>query len=87
MSARTVILVGDLTDHGGTVLTGAADATIEGRATARQGDKVSCPLHGDNTIVEGAATCTLGGTPIALHGHKTRCGSSLIGSGSTTVSE
>jgi uncharacterized Zn-binding protein involved in type VI secretion len=87
MSARTIIVVGDRTDHGGVVLSGATESTIDGQPTARLGDTVSCPQHGENRIVEGSAACTLEGVPIALHGHKTACGSTLIGSRAATVTE
>jgi uncharacterized Zn-binding protein involved in type VI secretion len=39
-----IITVGDKTDHGGTVISGSPNHDIRGRAIARLGDKVNCPL-------------------------------------------
>ena len=43
MSARRVIVIGDKTTHGGTVLQGSQTMTAGGKSVARQGDLVSCP--------------------------------------------
>jgi len=84
--ARKIIVMGDPTSHGGTVISGSAAHTIGGKAIARKGDKVDCPEkypdgspHGVNEIVEGEATMPIDGIPVALEGHKTVCGCSLIG--------
>lgn len=39
-----IITVGDKTDHGGTVISGSPKHDIRGKAIARLGDKVDCPL-------------------------------------------
>ena len=39
-----IITVGDKTDHGGTVISGSPDHDIMGKAIARLGDKVLCPM-------------------------------------------
>jgi uncharacterized Zn-binding protein involved in type VI secretion len=39
-----IITVGDKTDHGGTVISGSPNHDIRGRAIARLGDQVNCPL-------------------------------------------
>lgn len=85
--SRKIILVGDATDHGGTVISGDPLRKHMGRAIARLGDAVSCPQpypggapHGVNKIIEGDATYKIGGVPVALEGHHTECGCSLIGS-------
>lgn len=79
---RPFILVGDETDHGGVVITGAPSTEVNGRCIARVGDKVTCPKkgHGDNQIVEGDPMMIIDGQPVALHGHKTACGAVLISS-------
>ena len=88
---RRIILVGDPTDHGGTVISGSTSHTIDGKAIARLGDLVNCPMkypdgspHGINPIVEGEAGLSLDGIPVALEGHRTACGCSLIGTTSAT---
>lgn len=79
MSHRSVILVGDATDHGGSVLTGAPSHHYDGRAVARVGDTVSCPTHGNNAIV-GGGSVQLDGQAMAVEGMATACGSHLIAS-------
>lgn len=82
--ARKLIVVGDPTDHHGTVLTGSPMHRIGGKAIARLGDEVDCPSHGKNPIVEGESSLTIDGVPVALEGHKTKCGCVLIGTVSVT---
>jgi uncharacterized Zn-binding protein involved in type VI secretion len=83
--SKRVIVVGDLTTHGGKVKTGADNNTVHGRPIARLGDLVDCPVHGQNKIVEGAPGYDIGGRPVALEGHRTACGAVLIGSVDKTV--
>lgn len=86
--SKPFIVIGDKTDHGGTVLEGAATTDIEGQRIARVGDKVTCPRKGHGgttTIVSGDATCIIDGQPAARHGDKTACGATLIASQSTTT--
>lgn len=79
-----LIYVGDSTSHGGMVLTGSPHITLNGRAAARKGDRVSCPLCGDNLIAEGNPSICDAGQPMAFHGHKTACGATLIASSNST---
>lgn len=79
MYRRPVILLGDITDHGGNVLNGGS-ARYGGRPIARVGDMVSCPMHGDNSIMGGKSTVLLDGRLIAVEGMSTECGSHLIAS-------
>jgi len=90
---KSLALVGDSTTHGGTVISGASLANINGSPIARVGDKVSCPLfypsqepHGVNAIVDGAEHYLIDGIPAAVHGSKTECGCTLIASGPAVVS-
>jgi uncharacterized Zn-binding protein involved in type VI secretion len=89
--ARTIIVVGDPTSHGGKVISGSAAHTIGGKAIARKGDQVDCPAkypdgspHGVNEIIEGEANMPIDGIPVALEGHKTVCGCALIGTSPAT---
>jgi uncharacterized Zn-binding protein involved in type VI secretion len=80
---RPFILIGDKTDHGGTVIEGAPTTDAAGVRIARIGDKVTCPRrgHGGTTvIVSGDPTCIIEGQPAARHGDKTACGATLIAS-------
>ncbi|MCA8108031.1 MULTISPECIES: PAAR domain-containing protein [Burkholderia] len=69
---------GDATTHGGRVLTGSDRIKVKGRRAARIGDKVSCPIHGDNEIVEGSSRMKDGTTQLSRDGDRTRCGAVLI---------
>jgi uncharacterized Zn-binding protein involved in type VI secretion len=87
-----IITVGDKTDHGGTVIKGSPHHDIHGRAIARLGDEVSCPLfypggkpHGVNKIISAHSTFTVNGVPVAVDGCKTECGCKLIGSQPASV--
>jgi uncharacterized Zn-binding protein involved in type VI secretion len=87
-----IITVGDKTDHGGTVISGASNHDIRGKAIARIGDQVNCPLfypnskpHGVNKITTGHSSFTINGAPVAVEGCMTECGCKLIGSLPATV--
>jgi uncharacterized Zn-binding protein involved in type VI secretion len=77
-----MITVGDLTDHGGKVITGDCTSVIDGKAMAREGDLTSCPkckgifpiLRG-NGIVQDSE-----GKLYARHLDRTACGAKLISS-------
>jgi len=73
---------GDATSHGGKILTGSDRIKVKGRRAARVGDKVSCPIHGDNEIVEGSGRMRDGTTLLSRDGDHTRCGAELIASSS-----
>ena len=74
---RPLIRVDDATSHGGKVLEGSANMIVDGKPVAREGDKVSCPIHGDTTIDSGSATYLVDGKPTARDGDKTACGATL----------
>ena len=79
--SRPLIVVGDKTDHGGTVVQGSAVSDAAGTPIARVGDQVTCPKrgHGATTvIVSGDPTFLIDGQPAARHGDRTACGATLI---------
>ncbi|MBB3117703.1 PAAR domain-containing protein [Pseudoduganella violacea] len=79
--ARAVICQGDATSHGGKVLEGNPDATIDGRPIALRGHLTYCPLcKGQYPISEGLDFHTFGGIGTAVEGMKTACGATLIAS-------
>ncbi|WP_321919059.1 PAAR domain-containing protein [Paraburkholderia tropica] len=66
--------VGGCPLHGpGTVTTGAAEASINGRAIARVTDRISCGA----TIITGALNCEIEGHPVARQGDHTDHGGVL----------
>lgn len=84
--ARTWIVVGDSTSHGGTVVSGSPFTDIDGKPVARVGDKVTCPKCGPTTIANGEPTIDIDGKPVARHGDKTACGATLISGQQVRVS-
>ncbi|NRR30307.1 PAAR domain-containing protein [Oxalobacteraceae bacterium] len=84
-----VIVLGDKTSHGGTVVEASPHSDSGGKGIARLGDKVTCPLpgHGAGTIVSGDTTMIVDGKAVARHGDKTSCGATLIASQQNTVDQ
>jgi uncharacterized Zn-binding protein involved in type VI secretion len=73
------VCLGDLTSHGGIVITASSSFSLAGgRKAAIVGDLVSCPEHGDNPIIEGGTGVTDEGRPLVVGGCRTRCGSVVI---------
>lgn len=83
--AGPFIILGDKTSHGGAVLEASQHSDINGIGIARMGDKVSCPIHGNNSIASGDATMIVDGKAAARHGDKTGCGAVLIAGQQTTI--
>ncbi|WP_313494103.1 PAAR domain-containing protein [Stenotrophomonas sp.] len=76
--ARTLIVVGDALQAGGSVLTGSPQTDIDGHPVARIGDRVICARHGPGSILTGDATLVIDGQPVARHGDKASCGCALL---------
>jgi uncharacterized Zn-binding protein involved in type VI secretion len=80
--------LGDPTNHGGVVLTGAATVMIGGQPAARVNDMATCPVvppqpgpppHVGGPIVTGSSTVRIGGRPAA------RAGDSIVENGSVSM--
>lgn len=87
---RPFIVVGDATDHGGKVITGASTTDTHGKRVACIGDQVTCPKkgHGRTTVIaNGDPTVIIDGRPAARHGDKTACGATLISTQFSTSTE
>lgn len=82
----SLIVLGDKTSHGGTVIEASAATSLNNVRVARVGDKVSCPQrnHGTCPIVTGDPTLMIDGKPAARAGDKTACGATLISSQALT---
>jgi len=86
--SRPLILIGDKTSHGGTVISASPTSDCNGRGIARVGDRVSCPKkgHGGVTVIaSGDPSALIDGQPAARHGDVTACGATLIASQSLTI--
>jgi uncharacterized Zn-binding protein involved in type VI secretion len=79
-------MLGDRTNHGGTIISGAAKTLVNGMPAARVGDLHSCPLegHGVTPIATGSSKTMIEGQPAARIGDRTGCGA-VITSGSPDV--
>lgn len=74
-----IIVLGDKTSHGGTVITCSAFADTNGKGWARVGDMVACPrCKGIFPISQGDTSLIDDGKAVAFNGCKTACGASLI---------
>jgi len=83
---KNVIRLGDVTSHGGKVVTASGTVSVHGVKVARKGDLCSCPISGHIpcVIVEGDPMVLVGGIAVAFQGHKTSCGATLISSAPTS---
>jgi uncharacterized Zn-binding protein involved in type VI secretion len=85
--SKPLIVLGDKTSHGGTVITAAPTTDTQSKPWARMGDKVACPLcKGVFPIAEGDPSLIEDGKPVAYHGCKTACGAILIASNQVVTS-
>ncbi|KVC78077.1 PAAR domain-containing protein [Burkholderia ubonensis] len=82
VGGKAQIVVGDVTSHGGRVISGSPSSTWgrEEIPIARKGDKVTCPICEPHVfeIAEGCDDSVDFGAPVALEGHKTTCGAVLL---------
>jgi uncharacterized Zn-binding protein involved in type VI secretion len=86
--SKPLIVFGDKTDHGGTVISAAPTSYSAGKGWARVGDMVACPRckgvfpisQGDNTLIDD-------GKAVAYHGCKTACGATLLSSQVPTTTD
>jgi len=85
--ARPQARLGDISSHGGMIITGAIRTVVNGMPTARMGDLHACPIpgHGLTPIVTGSLDTTTEGMPNARVGDVTACGAVIVtGSMDTT---
>lgn len=86
--SQPVILRGDKTSHGGTVITCSPSIDTLGRGWARVGDLVACPrCKGVFPISQGDPSTLDEGKAVAYQGCKVACGASLISSQVHTIIE
>jgi uncharacterized Zn-binding protein involved in type VI secretion len=70
-SAKPAARLGDMTAHGGSIVTGCPTVLIGGKPAARVGDRHVCPMvdyiipHVGGPIIMGSSTVIIGGMPAA----------------------
>ena len=83
-----LIVIGDKTSHGGTVITCSPFSDTHGKGWARVGDMVSCPrCRGIFPIAEGDQSLVDDGKAVAYAGCKTACGATLIANQMSSFTE
>ncbi len=72
--------LGDISSHGGTVITGSFTTLVNGRPVARMCDLHVCPIpgHGVTPIVSGSFDTTTDGRPNARMGDMAGCGAVIV---------
>lgn len=81
------VRLGDTSSHGGAVTTSASKTLCEGALVAREGDILSCPIHGPNPIVGHSQKYMVEGKFVARHGDATACGASLVSGATKSIDE
>jgi uncharacterized Zn-binding protein involved in type VI secretion len=83
-----LIVLGDKTNHGGTVISAAPTTYTHEKRVARLGDMVSCPkCKGVFPIAQGDRSFNVEGAPAAYHGCKTACGATVLSSQGVTTTD
>ena len=77
--------VGDAIAHGGAIVSGSGNVTINGSSAAFIGSATPCALHGGSAVVSGSGSVSINGSPAARLGDATGCGA-VVCSGSGDVS-
>lgn len=79
--------MGDISNHGGVIITGAVKTLVNGRPAARLGDLHICPVpgHGITPIVTGSANTLTEASPNARVGDKTACGAVIVSGSPNTL--
>lgn len=85
--SRPLIVMGDKTSHGGTVISADLTFDIHGKYVARVGDMTVCPkCKGTFAITSGPGDLVdSGGNGYARHMDSTACGAKLISGQITTI--
>ena len=81
------VRLGDTSSHGGAVTTSASKTLCEGALVAREGDILSCPIHGPNPIVGHSQKYMVEGNFVARHGDATACGATLVSAATKSIDE
>ncbi len=86
--ARPQARLGDISSHGGTIISGSVTAFANGKPVARMFDLHACPIHGHGVtpIITGSLNTATDGRPNARMGDIAGCGAVIV-TGSLNVSD
>lgn len=85
---KKIVLLGDPTDHGGSVITASSNYRVSGRRAALTGDMVSCPIKGHGvTPILTTRTTGSNGRAMVITGDHAACGAMVIGTAGVGVYE
>jgi len=78
--ARPQARMGDVSSHGGMIITGAIRTIVNGRPVARMGDLHVCPIpgHGVTPIITGSLNTITEVMPNARLGDVAACGAVIV---------
>jgi len=83
---RLQIRITDITSHGGVIVTGSHNTTVNNLVEARITDVHICPIHGANVIVTGSPNTTTNQLLNARLFDLCACGAAIVtGSPNTTT--
>lgn len=79
--------MGDMSSHGGAIITGALKSFVDGVPVARMGDLHMCPIYGHliTPLISGSPTIVVEGKPVARMGDRAACGAVIIGGSQKTI--
>lgn len=79
MAQKPIARLGDVSDHGGVIITSASKTYVNGILVARVGDLHSCPIpgHGVTAITNGSGKFFCEGAVTAVVGSVCGCGASI----------
>lgn len=84
---RSIVRIGDSSDHGGTMVSAGGHFTVNGKLACVNGDLHICPIKGHGTTsVSSSYSLSSSGKSVTLTGDKAGCGATLVqGSPDVTV--
>lgn len=85
--AKTFIVTGDTTTHGGTIYAGEYAHTVCGKAMVLNGDRFLCPQCGTEAQFIGTSHVRVNGRSRVVMGDRTTCGAMALRRGGKAVSE
>jgi uncharacterized Zn-binding protein involved in type VI secretion len=80
---KGIARIGDLIDHGGSIISGSSGMLADGLPVARVGDSVMCAAHGVQTIISGSSSVYDDNKAVAIEGSNISCGAKVISASET----